>query len=114
MLEGGAPVRLLAVYHSERLPGRLKDVPTAKEQGYDIEWPIIRGFYMGPKVADADYQWWVDAFDKTMATDTFAQLREKQGLFPFSMTGKELDAYVKEKVREYSELATSFGLIEKK
>ena len=114
MLEGGAPVRLLAVYHSERLPGRLKDVPTAKEQGYDIEWPIIRGFYMGPKVADADYQWWVDAFDKTIATDTFAQLREKQGLFPFSMTGKELDAYVKQKVREYSELAMSFGLIEKK
>ncbi|MDO4905061.1 MAG: tripartite tricarboxylate transporter substrate binding protein [Lautropia sp.] len=114
ILEGGAPVRVLAVYHSERLPGRLKDVPTAKEQGYDIEWPIIRGFYMGPKVKDADYQWWVDVFTKTMATESFAQLREKQGLFPFDMTGKELDAYVKQRVKDYAELAESFGLIEKK
>lgn len=114
MLEGGAPIRLLAVYHNERLPGRLKDVPTAREQGYDIQWPIIRGFYVGPKVSDADYQWWVDAFDKTMATDAFAQLREKQGLFPFSMTGKELDAYVKARVKEYGELAKSFGLIQQK
>lgn len=113
ILEGGAPVRVLAVYHSERLPGRLKDVPTAKEQGYDIEWPIIRGFYMGPKVKDDEYQWWVDAFNKTMATDTFAELRQKQGLFPFSMTGKELDDYVKERVRQYGELADSFGLIQK-
>lgn len=113
MLAGGAPVRLLAVYHKERLPGALKDVPTAKEQGYDIEWPIIRGFYVGPKVSDAQYQWWVDAFNKTMASDAFAAAREKQGLFPFTMTGKELDAYVKELVKKYGELASSFGLIQK-
>lgn len=113
MLAGGAPVRLLAVYHNERLPGALKDVPTAKEQGYDIQWPIIRGFYVGPKVSDAQYQWWVDAFRKTMETDAFKAAREKQGLFPFTMTGKELDAYVKERVKEYGELANSFGLVQK-
>ncbi|MDO4681913.1 MAG: tripartite tricarboxylate transporter substrate binding protein [Lautropia sp.] len=113
ILEGGAPVRVLAVYHSERLPGRLKDVPTAKEQGYDIEWPIIRGFYMGPKVKDEEYQWWVGAFDKMMATETFAGLRQQQGLFPFSMTGKALDEYVKAQVKQYEALADSFGLIQK-
>ena len=79
MLEGGAPIRVLAVFNSERLPGKLNNVPTAKEQGYDIVWPIIRGFYVGPKVSDKDYQFWVDAFDKTMTSPEYAKLREQQG-----------------------------------
>lgn len=114
MLEGGAPIRVLAVYHNERLPGRLSDVATAKEQGYDIEWPIIRGFYVGPKVSDEDYQWWVKAFDRTMATEEFAKLQQQQGLFPLALTGQALDSYVKERVKNYAELADSFGLLKKK
>jgi len=113
MLEGGAPIRVLAVFNSERLPGKLNSVPTAKEQGYDIEWPIIRGFYVGPKVSDEAYQFWVDAFDKTLSSPEYAKLREQQGLFPFNKTGAELDAYVKERVKIYHELADSFGLIKK-
>lgn len=103
-------IRLLAVFADERLPGELAGIPTAKEQGYDVEWPIIRGYYMGPKVTDADYRWWVDTFDKMMTTPEFAKQREAQGLFPFAMTGTKLDAYVKERVRRYAELAREFGL----
>ena len=113
MLEGGAPIRILAVFNSDRLPGKLADVPTAKEQGYDIVWPIIRGFYVGPKVSDADYQFWVDAFNKMMADPEYARLRGQQGLFPFNKTGKDLDDYVKQQVKQYTELADSFGLIKK-
>lgn len=113
MLEGGAPIRVLAVFNSERLPGKLSSVPTAKEQGFDIDWPIIRGFYVGPKVSDEDYNWWVQAFKNTQASPEFADLQKKQGLFPFNKTGAELDAYVKERVKAYTELANSFGLIKK-
>lgn len=111
LMDGGAPIRVLAVYHKERLPGKLSNVPTAAEQGYDIEWPIVRGFYVGPKVSDADYQWWVDAFNKTMASPGFAALQQQQGLFPFNLTGPELDKFVKERTRAYGELAKSFGLV---
>lgn len=111
MMEGGSPIKVLAVFHNERLPGRLADVPTAKEQGFDIEWPIIRGFYLGPKVSDEDYNWWVESFKTAMGTEEFAKLQAQQGLFPFSLTGAELDAYVKEQVTEYGELAKSFGLV---
>jgi len=113
MLEGGAPVRILAVYHSERLPGKLSNVPTAAEQGFDIQWPIIRGFYVGPKVSDADYQWWVDAFNKTMKSPGFAELQAQQGLFPFDLTGDALDKFVKNRVKEFAVMADSFGLIKK-
>jgi len=113
MLEGGAPIRVLAVYHDKRLPGRLSDVPTAIEQGYNIQWPIIRGFYMGPKVSDTDFTWWTRAFESMMSAPEFAKLREQQGLFPFTLTGSALDQYVKARVKEYAELADTFGLIKK-
>jgi putative tricarboxylic transport membrane protein len=111
--EGGTPIRILAVFNDKRLPGKFANVPTAQEQGYDIVWPLIRGFYVGPKVSDKDYQFWVDAFDKMMATPEFARLREQEGLFPFAKTGPELDAYIKEQVRRYATLADSLGLIKK-
>ena len=109
-IKAGTKLRVLAVMADERLDGELADVPTAKEQGYDIQWPIIRGFYMGPKVSDADYQVWVDTFDKMMATPEFEQLRAERSLYPFAKTGAELDAYVKERVSYYRELATEVGL----
>jgi putative tricarboxylic transport membrane protein len=112
-LAAGAPFRVLAVLSDKRLPGTLSNVPTAKEQGYDIEWPIIRGFYMGPKVKDADYNAWVEAFNKMMATKEFDKLREERGLFPFAMTGAALDGYVKKQVAGYKKLADEFGLLKK-
>ena len=55
-MKAGAKIRVLAVMSDKRLEGSLAKVPTAREQGMDIEWPIIRGFYVGPKVSDADYR----------------------------------------------------------
>lgn len=107
----GERIRVLGILSDERLPGELSEIPTAKEQGYDVEWPIIRGFYVGPKVSDADYQWWVETFDKMLASEEFAKLREAQGLFPFNKTGADLDAYVKERVKHYAELAAEFGMV---
>ncbi|MFP5404889.1 MAG: Bug family tripartite tricarboxylate transporter substrate binding protein [Gammaproteobacteria bacterium] len=104
-------IRVLAVLADERLPGELNSIPTAKEQGYDVVWPIIRGFFMGPKVSDADYQWWVDKFNKLLATPEFAKLRADRGLFPFSKTGADLDAYVKQRVPEYRKIGAEFGLV---
>ncbi|WP_119155015.1 Bug family tripartite tricarboxylate transporter substrate binding protein [Caldimonas tepidiphila] len=109
-IEAGAPVKILAVMSDKRLPGKLASVPTAKEQGYDINWPIIRGFYVGPKVSDADYKTWVDAFNKAMAAPGYAQLREQRGLFPYTMTGAELDAFVKSSTQSYRKLAEQFNL----
>ena len=104
-------LRVLAVMAEERLPAPYDQVPTAKEQGHDITWPIIRGFFVGPKVSDADYQWWLDAFNKMLADGKFDTLRKERGLFPYSKTGADLDVYVKERVGHYRKLAADFGLI---
>lgn len=104
-------MRILAVLSDERLPGEDKaNIPTAKEQGYDITWPVVRGFYLGPKVSDEDYAWWKAAFDQLLASEDFAKLRDQRELFPFAMTGPELDAYVKQRVAQYKDMAKEFGL----
>ena len=69
--------------------GVLAGVPTAREQGFDVVWPIIRGLWMGPQVPDADYQRWVATFERAMATPQFAQWREQAGLSPFALTGAQ-------------------------
>jgi putative tricarboxylic transport membrane protein len=109
-LKGGR-VRVLAVLARERLPGELSEIPTAIEQGYDVDWTIARGYYMGPKVSDADYQWWVATFDKMLADPDFDKLRTERGLFPFALTGAALTDYVVEEVQRYRELARAFGLV---
>lgn len=110
-IEGGSDMRVLAVFSEERLPGLLGDVPTAKELGYDIVWSIIRGFYVGPDVSDEQYNWWVNAFNELYKTETYKEIQQQQGLFPRDVAGKEVDDYVKERVKEYAELAESFGLM---
>jgi putative tricarboxylic transport membrane protein len=106
-------MRLLAVFSEKRLDKpEMAKIPTAREQGYDIVWPVVRGFYLGPKVTDEEYAWWKTSFDTLLATDSFKTLREQRELFPFAMTGPELDVYVKKQVADYKSLAKEFGLIQ--
>ena len=108
-IKAGAKIRVLAVLADKRLDG-MAQTPTMKELGYDVQWPIIRGFYMGPKVSDADYKVWQDTFSKMMATPAYDKLRAERSLFKFALTGKELDAFIAERMTTYRALAKDFGL----
>jgi putative tricarboxylic transport membrane protein len=109
-IKAGAKVRILAVMNDKRLTGDMANIPTAAEQGFDVDWPIVRGFYVGPKVSDADYKVWADTFTKLMATPAYDKLRSERGLFPMALTGAPLDAYVKKQVDGYRKMAEDFGL----
>ncbi len=104
-------IRVLAVLAEHRLPGVLANAPTAREQGYDVVWPIIRGLWMGPGVPEADYRRWVSAFDRMEAAPGFAQLRVDAGLYPFSLTGDALTRYIKQAVADYNRQARQFNLV---
>ncbi|GAF57276.1 tricarboxylate transport protein TctC [Psychrobacter sp. JCM 18901] len=105
-------LRVLAVFADERLGGTMADIPTAVEQGYDVTWPVMRGYYMGPDVSPAAYDWWKASFDNMLADPKFAELREQQELLPFSMTGDELEAYVYKRTDELRELSAEYGLVD--
>ena len=111
LMSANGKVRVLAVLSEQRLPGALAAVPTAREQGYDVVWPTIRGIWMGPQVSDADYRRWVETFDHMMATPDFARLRTAAGLYPLSLTGPALTDYVQKAVDDYGKRASQLGLM---
>jgi len=104
-------VRVLAVLSRQRLPGaRTAALPTAAEQGYDVVWQVMRGYYVGPEVSDTEFAFWKEAFDRLLASEEFARLREQRELFPLALTGPALEARVREEVARYRALAREFGL----
>ena len=107
----GDAVRVLAVLSERRLPGLLAGVPTAREQGYDVVWPVIRGVWMGPGVSERDYRRWVAAFAGVDASPEFARLREQAGLYPFSLTGDVLTGYIRKSIADYNRQAAQFNLV---
>jgi putative tricarboxylic transport membrane protein len=111
-LEAGE-IRLLAVLSEKRLPAPFADVPTAKEQGYDVQWPIVRGFYMPPKSSDEAYAYWAGALSKLQASPEWTKLRDERGLFEFNLVGAEFDAFAKKSTSAFRNLVTEFGLIAK-
>jgi putative tricarboxylic transport membrane protein len=104
-------MRVLAVLADKRLPAPFQNVPTAKEQGVDVNWTLFRGFYMGKNVSDADYQFYADAFAKAYKTPEFARIREEHGLYEFSLSGPAFHDHVKRQVKVLRELVNSAGLL---
>jgi putative tricarboxylic transport membrane protein len=104
-------VRVLAVLSDRRLPGALGAVPTAREQGYDLVWPLIRGIWMGPDVPEADYRRWVQAFERMESAPEFARMRERSGLYPLALTGDALTRYIRQAVADYKRQARQFNLV---
>ncbi|WP_305856870.1 Bug family tripartite tricarboxylate transporter substrate binding protein [Balneatrix alpica] len=110
-LEAGT-MKMLAVMSPDRLLGEFSLVPTALEQGFDAEWAILRGFYLGPDVSDEAYNYWAEQFKKAYEDEKFMQVVDDKGLLPFKMAGTEFDTYVKQRVDYMRNLAKEAGLIQ--
>ncbi len=110
-LESG-DMRVLAVLAPKRLPEPFDGFPTAQELGYDVDWTIFRGYYMGKDVSDEAYQFYVDAFEDAYETEAFQEIRQSKGLLPLSMSGDEFDRYVKTRIEELRALAEEIGLVQ--
>ncbi len=110
-LEEGS-IRVLAVFSEKRLPGKHADIPTAREQGYDVVWPVWRGFYLPPKISNDEYYWWVNTLNRLEASGVLPREREKLHLFPLMLIGDEFDRYVKFNVQQLREYGQKFGLVQ--
>lgn len=103
--------KVLAILSDERLPGKFSNLPTAKEQGFDVVWTIWRGFYLAPNVTEEQYNFWVEKLQQLVKTPAFEKERELRGLFPFTKIGKEYDTFVKAEVAKFRIMAKEAGLI---
>ena len=110
-LEAGT-VRVLAVMSPERLSEPFAELPTTYEQGYEVDWTILRGFYMGKDASDEAYDAWVSAFEEAYGSDHWAETVKRLGLLPLDMAGEELEASVRERAEQLRAIASEAGLIQ--
>lgn len=93
-IDAGKPLRILAVYAPERLGGPMAEIPTAREQDIPLDWPVMRGIYMGPGVSDEDFAWWQTRMRDLMNSPEYADLLRKHHLQAAPLTGAGLDAAI--------------------
>jgi putative tricarboxylic transport membrane protein len=105
-------LRVLAVLGEHRMTGALADVPTAREQGYDLVFMIWRGFYAPPGISDSSYQLWVDRLHTIAQSPTFVAELERNGLSPFYLGGGEFEKFVMDETANYRRVSRSIGLIQ--
>lgn len=103
--------RVLAVLSAHRLEGALADWPTAKEQGIDVEWASFRGFYMGKRVSNEAYNFYVNAFNAAYKSNSFALIRADKGLSEFSLSGQAYHDYVLAQISRLRDVVSSAGLV---
>ena len=109
---GDDRIRVLAILSDARLEPPFHDIPTAVEQGYDVIWRIVRGFYMGRDVAPEDYDYWVDAFQKAFGTPEFVSLQHELGLTPLNRAGRAAQAEIVGQAAAMRRLAIEMGLVQ--
>jgi putative tricarboxylic transport membrane protein len=119
-LEEGLPVfqggkaRPLAILSEKRRPeASYKDVPTAKELGYDIVFGQFWGVAAPPGTDPAIAAWWEDKFRKVVATKTWQDgLKEKFQRSDFYGLAKAGE-YFKREQAKFRSLMEDVGLAKK-
>lgn len=112
-LQQGAPLRVLAVLSAARLPGPLAKVPTAREQGVDVQWPILRGVYTSARTPAAVVAEVARRLAEVQAREDHRARLERLGLQPVdaSVVGPSLSAHVRAEVERHRRQAVEIGLL---
>ena len=85
-------MRPIAVTSAARLKGI--NVPTMKEQGYNVELGNWRGVYGGPGISAEQRKALTDLIVKATRTKAWAEALEKNGWTPALLVGKEFEDFV--------------------
>ncbi|WP_417522480.1 Bug family tripartite tricarboxylate transporter substrate binding protein [Marinovum sp.] len=109
-LESG-DIRIIAILAPERLKN-YPDIPTAKEQGYDVVGANWRGLYMPAGASDEAKEFWKNAI-MTMAEDQgFQDALEAAAIEPFNNFGDDMHAFVAQTIADVTKLSKEIGIIQ--
>lgn len=109
-LESG-DIRVIAVLAPERLDA-FPDIPTAREQGYDVLGANWRGLYIPKGSSEASKTFWDGAIRKLVASDAFQAQLKAAAIEPFDNFGADADAFVKQNIAEIEQISREIGIIQ--
>lgn len=99
----------LAVFSPERIE-YLPDVPTAKEQGLDVEVTQYR-FMTVPKGTPQEVKdRLVEGLEATFATEEYMEFNKQNSLTPMEIPGEEVLAQLEADKQRYADLVTQYGI----
>lgn len=99
----------LSVFSPERID-YLPDVPTATEQGLDVEVYQYR-FMTTPKGTPDDVKSTIaDAMQKTFQTDAYKKFNEQNSLTPMEISGEEVVRQVESDKKRYADLVEQYDI----
>ena len=102
-------MRAIAVTSGARLKGI--DVPTMKEQGFDIEIGNWRGVYGAAGISAADRKALADKIIKATKTKSWAESLEKNNWTPALLTGPAFDEFVERDFAALRVIMVKSGMI---
>jgi putative tricarboxylic transport membrane protein len=104
-------VRPLGIFSNERVQvDRWKDVPTIREQGYPIEYQMLRGIFGTANMPPEAVAWYRDVFAKLMETPEMADFIERGAFTKAFLTGPEYVRWLEQKDRTVRDLMRKGGL----
>lgn len=104
-------VRVVAVLSEERVPG-FEDIPTAKEQGYDVVAVNWRGLYAPKGISDAEFDAWAAKLQAVADSAEWQEAMKANGLAPFTKVGGDFQAWIDQVVAQTEELSREIGVIQ--
>jgi putative tricarboxylic transport membrane protein len=104
-------VRVLAVLTEERVPG-FEDIPTAKEQGYDVVAVNWRGLFIPKGVSDETFNMWAERLQMVADSAEWKESMAANGLAPFTKVGGDFQSYIDGVVADVRQLSKDIGVIQ--
>lgn len=102
-------IRILGVTTAERLQS-LKDVPTFKEAGYDVEIANWRGILGSVDMPEANYKEWVERFTKLSESEPWQAVLKKQGWDPYFLSGEAFGTFIQSESDRINKVLKDAGL----
>ena len=99
-------------YH-DKIAGDLAwdSIPTCKSAGIDVEYVMLRGFFMAPGVTAEQVNYYVDLFKKVRETPEWKKLMSDGAFNQSFMTGKEYLSWVANEEKRHQDLMKEAGFL---
>lgn len=104
-------VRALAVLTEERVPG-FEDIPTAREQGFDVVAVNWRGLYVPKGISDDQFNAWAAKLQQVADSAEWQKVMTENGLAPFVKVGGDFQSWVDGVIVETVALSKEIGVIQ--
>src|SRR6187401_3687469 len=114
-------VRALCVFDKERIAYKTKvtetqswnDIPTCKEEGLDVDYTMLRAFFLPGKVTPEQTAFYIDLFKRVAQTSEYKEYMEKQALKSIFLTGPDMLKFLETDEKLNASLMHEAGFVAK-